>query len=55
MKKHILINQDIHLTEMRATDKPNFVKYLNDVDVAANTLLVPSPYTEFKSLIFNYI
>jgi [ribosomal protein S5]-alanine N-acetyltransferase len=46
MKKHIQINEDIHLTEVRATDKPYFIKYLNDAEVAANTLLIPSPYTE---------
>jgi [ribosomal protein S5]-alanine N-acetyltransferase len=46
MKKHIQINDKIHLTEVRQTDKPFFVKYLNEAEIAANTLLIPHPYTE---------
>jgi [ribosomal protein S5]-alanine N-acetyltransferase len=46
MKKHIQINEKIHLTEVRQTDKPLFVKYLNDAEIAANTLQIPHPYTE---------
>jgi [ribosomal protein S5]-alanine N-acetyltransferase len=46
MKKHIQINEKIYLTEVRQTDKPYFVKYLNDAEISANTLQIPHPYTE---------
>lgn len=52
MKKFISINDKVHLTEVRQTDKPNFVKYLNDVEIAANTLQIPHPYTETDAEFF---
>ena len=46
MKTYIQINNKIHLTEVRETDKPFFIQYLNDEAIAANTLTIPYPYTE---------
>jgi [ribosomal protein S5]-alanine N-acetyltransferase len=42
----IPINEKIELTEVRDTDKPNLVRYLNDENIFRNTLMIPSPYTE---------
>ena len=44
MTKHIKINDQIALTEVREGDQTSLVKYLNDDEVAANTLLIPYPY-----------
>ena len=46
MTKHIKINDQITLTEVREGDQTSLVKYLNDDEVAANTLLIPYPYHE---------
>jgi ribosomal-protein-alanine N-acetyltransferase len=40
------VTANVELTAFRPEDKPNLLLYLNDRDVAANTLVVPSPYTE---------
>ncbi len=46
MTQTITINEKIELTEIRATDKPQFVKYLNNKEHYEYTLHIPSPYTE---------
>ncbi len=44
MNKHIEINNQISLTDVREGDQISLVKYLNDEEVAANTLLILYPY-----------
>lgn len=46
MTQTITINDKIELTEIRETDKPQFVKYLNNKEHYDYTLMIPSPYTE---------
>ncbi len=44
---HLAIGDDIFLTEIRPTDKPAFLEYLNDSDVFFRNLLqMPYPYHE---------
>lgn len=40
------VNHRIHLTEIRSTDCPAFVEYLNDPDIYRQTLRIPYPYGE---------
>ena len=42
----LIINEQIHLSRIQATDCAACVEYLNDKDVYARTLRIPSPYTE---------
>lgn len=42
----IIVNDRIELTEIRETDKKNLIRYLNDLTVFNNTLMIPFPYTE---------
>lgn len=42
---HIIVNDDIHLSNIRPDDKAAFVKHLNDEDTYRNTLRIPHPYT----------
>jgi [ribosomal protein S5]-alanine N-acetyltransferase len=42
----IIVNDSIELTEIRETDKENLIRYLNDLTVFNNTLMIPFPYTE---------
>jgi ribosomal-protein-alanine N-acetyltransferase len=46
MNTYIKINDKIHLTEIRETDKPQFIKYLNNEKIFNNTLMIPLPYLE---------
>ena len=46
MTQTIIINDKIELTEIRETDKLQFVKYLNNKEHYDYTLMIPSPYTE---------
>jgi [ribosomal protein S5]-alanine N-acetyltransferase len=46
MTQTIIINEKIELTEIRATDKPQFVQYLNNKEHYDYTLHIPSPYTD---------
>jgi len=41
----IAVNDRLHLSEIRASDKSAFVKFLNDEDIYGNTLRIPYPYT----------
>ena len=49
MSISIPVNADIELTEIRKTDKPRLVRYLNDATVFNNTLMIPSPYTKERA------
>ena len=40
------INDALQLTPFERDDKPNLLRYMNDSVLYANTLRVPSPYTE---------
>ena len=42
----IAVNDQVHLSEFRASDKPELVRHLNDPDIYARTLRIPFPYTE---------
>lgn len=42
----IIVNEQLTLTPFDPADKPNLLKYLNDPVVYANTVHIPSPYTE---------
>lgn len=46
MKEKIIVNDLIALTEFRDQDKPNLVRYLNDLVIYQNTLTIPNPYSE---------
>jgi [ribosomal protein S5]-alanine N-acetyltransferase len=46
MNKYIKVNEEISLTDVREGDQTSLVKYLNDEEVAANTLVIPYPYTQ---------
>lgn len=43
---HIPINDQIHLTELRATDKVACVQHLGDREIYDQTLRIPFPYSE---------
>lgn len=42
----LLINEKIHLSEMRPTDKQALLEHLGDRDIYERTLAIPFPYTE---------
>ena len=42
----ILVNNQLHLSEFRPSDKPALVEHLNDRDIYDRTLRIPFPYTE---------
>lgn len=42
----IIVNDRLHLSEIRPGDKAAFVKHLNDKDIYRNTLRIPYPYTD---------
>jgi [ribosomal protein S5]-alanine N-acetyltransferase len=46
MNMTIRINDRIELTEIRENDKSQLIRYLNDLTVFNNTLMIPNPYTE---------
>ena len=46
MIKYIAVNDQYHLTDIKESDKPQFVLYLNDIEIFKNTLLIPYPYDE---------
>ena len=41
----ILVNDQVHLSEFRVSDKDALVRYLNDRDIYERTLRIPFPYT----------
>jgi [ribosomal protein S5]-alanine N-acetyltransferase len=42
----IAVNNHIHLSEFRPSDKPALIQHLNDLDIYERTLRIPFPYTE---------
>jgi RimJ/RimL family protein N-acetyltransferase len=42
----LLVNDQVHLSEFRSSDKPALVQHLNDLDIYDRTLRIPFPYTE---------
>src|ERR1700693_1190952 len=42
----IVINDQVHLSEFRSSDKPALIQHLNDRDIYDRTLRIPFPYTE---------
>jgi RimJ/RimL family protein N-acetyltransferase len=42
----LTVNDSIHLSEIRTSDKGAFIKHLNDKDIYNRTLRIPFPYTE---------
>jgi len=43
---HLVVNEQIHLTEQRPTDKAAVVEHLRDKAIYERTLRIPFPYTE---------
>src|SRR6266581_3364784 len=42
----IVVNNHIHLSEFRSSDKDALIAHLNDQDIYDRTLRIPFPYTE---------
>src|SRR5580693_4503078 len=42
----IVVNDQVHLSEFRSSDKDALIEYLNDRDIYDRTLRIPFPYTE---------
>jgi len=42
----IVINDQVHLSEFRASDKDGLIAHLNDRDIYNRTLRIPFPYTD---------
>ena len=42
----IIVNDQIHLSEIRPSDKPALIEHLNDRDIYDRTFRIPFPYTE---------
>lgn len=42
----IKVDENIFLSQITLNDVPQFVKYLNDIEIYNNTLLIPFPYTK---------
>ena len=42
----IVVNDQVHLSEFRPSDKPALVEHLNDRDIYDRTFRIPFPYTE---------
>jgi [ribosomal protein S5]-alanine N-acetyltransferase len=42
----IIVNDQVHLSEFRSSDKPALIDHLNDQDIYERTLRIPFPYTE---------
>jgi RimJ/RimL family protein N-acetyltransferase len=42
----IAVNDQVHLSEFRSSDKPALVQHLNDRDIYDRTLRIPFPYTD---------
>jgi RimJ/RimL family protein N-acetyltransferase len=41
-----VVNDQVHLSEFRPSDKPALVQHLNDRDIHDRTLRIPFPYTD---------
>jgi len=42
----IVVNDQVHLSEVRSSDKPALVEQLNDKEIYDRTLRIPYPYTD---------
>jgi RimJ/RimL family protein N-acetyltransferase len=42
----IVVNDQVHLSEFRSSDKPALLQHLNDPDIHDRTLRIPFPYTD---------
>jgi RimJ/RimL family protein N-acetyltransferase len=42
----IVVDDQLHLSEFRASDKPALIQHLNDPDIYQRTLRIPFPYTD---------
>ena len=42
----IVVNDQVHLSEFRSSDKPALIEHLNDRDIYDRTLRIPFPYTD---------
>ena len=42
----IVVNDQVHLSEFRSSDKPALIQHLNDRDIYDRTLRIPFPYTD---------
>jgi hypothetical protein len=42
----IIVNDQVHLSEFRTSDKPPLIQHLNDRDIYDRTLRIPFPYTD---------
>jgi [ribosomal protein S5]-alanine N-acetyltransferase len=45
----IVVNDQVHLSEFRSSDKPALIQHLNDRDIYERTLRIPFPYTEYNA------
>jgi [ribosomal protein S5]-alanine N-acetyltransferase len=43
---NIVVNSQIHLSEIRSSDKPALIEHLNDRDIYDRTFRIPFPYTD---------
>jgi RimJ/RimL family protein N-acetyltransferase len=43
---NIDVNDQVHLSEIRSSDKPALIQHLNDPDIYNRTLRIPFPYTD---------
>jgi ribosomal-protein-alanine N-acetyltransferase len=42
----LAVNDQVHLSEFRSSDKPALIQHLNDPDIYHRTLRIPFPYTD---------
>ena len=42
----IVVNDPVHLSEFRSSDKDALIEHLNDRDIYERTLRIPSPYPD---------
>jgi RimJ/RimL family protein N-acetyltransferase len=42
----LVVNDQVHLSEVRSSDKPALIQHLNDPDIYDRTLRIPFPYTD---------
>jgi RimJ/RimL family protein N-acetyltransferase len=42
----IVVNDQVHLSELRSSDKPALVQHLNEREIYDRTLRIPFPYTD---------
>jgi ribosomal-protein-alanine N-acetyltransferase len=45
----IVVNDQVHLSEIRSSDKDALIEHLNDRDIYDRTLRIPFPYTEYNA------